>query len=221
MKLHADKLACPRRENPTAVKTMLRRRQTERGGKAFWDAEQLDRDLASRWIPRIASEALCPRKARVRTLRTGKDHIRLTWRSDGGRRQAHLDALVSHELPTGAPVLSAAPIPPEQGCGPHRKRVQQNTDPTRLRGDFPMPLALLAQRAATTIENSGTVEDAQTAIRFAALLGGAQRLARRTGQRPVGLEGEVLPRETPRFEGARRSKACHSPAQAPARLWIL
>src|SRR5206468_5638021 len=77
----------------------------------------------------------------------------------------------------------------------------QNTDPTRLRGDFPMPLALLAQRAATTIENSGTVEDAQTAIRFAALLGGAQRLARRTGQRPVGLESEILPAETTRFPG--------------------
>jgi len=47
MKLHAEKQACPRRGNPTAVKTMLRRRQTERGGKEFWDAEQLHRDLAS------------------------------------------------------------------------------------------------------------------------------------------------------------------------------
>ena len=175
--------------------------QPERGGKAFWDAEQLDRDLASRWIPRIASEAFCPRKARVRTLRTGKDHIRLTWRSDGGRRQAHLDALVSHELPTGAPVLSAAPVPPEQRRGTHRERVQQNTDPTGLRGGFPMPLARLSQRAAATIENSGTVEDAQTAISLAALLGGAQRLARRTGQRPIGLESEILPAETTRFPG--------------------
>ncbi len=47
MKLHAEKQACPRRENPPAVKTILRRRQTERGGKEFWDAEQLHRDLAS------------------------------------------------------------------------------------------------------------------------------------------------------------------------------
>ena len=146
-RLHSEKHSCPRRRHTVADEAVLRRCfrcQPERGGKAFWDAEQLDRDLASRWIPRIASEAFCPRKARVRTLRTGKDHIPLTWRSCGGRRQAHLDALVSHKLPTGAPVLSAAPIAPEQRCGTHRERVQQNTDPTRLRGDFPMPLALLA-----------------------------------------------------------------------------
>ena len=64
-----------------------------------------------------------------------------------------------------------------------------------------MPLARLSQRAAATIENSGTVEDAQTAISEALLLGGAQRLARRTGQRPIGLESEILPAETTRFPG--------------------
>ena len=30
-----------------AVKAMLHRRQTEQGGKAFWNTEQLDRDVAS------------------------------------------------------------------------------------------------------------------------------------------------------------------------------
>ena len=178
---------------------MLSRCQTERGGKVFWDAEELDRDLASRWRTRIASEPFCPREARVGTLRAGKDHFCAAKRSCGGRRQAHLDALVSHELPTGAPVLSAAPIAPEQRCGTHRERVQQATSPTRFRGAFPMPLARLSQRAAATIENSGTVEDAQTAISEALLLGGAQRLARRTGQRPIGLESEILAREATRF----------------------
>src|SRR6266566_1254777 len=109
MRLHSEKQACPRRRNPTAVKTVLSRRQTERDGKAFWDAEQSDRDLASRWSTRIASEPLCPREARVRSLRAGQDHVRFVWRSCGGRRQAHLDALVPHELHTGAPVLSPAP----------------------------------------------------------------------------------------------------------------
>ena len=108
---------------------------------------------------------------------------------------------MAHELHAGTPVLSAAPVPPEQRCGTHRERVQQNTDPTGLRGGFPMPLARLSQRAAATIENSGTVEDAQTAISFAALLGWAQRLARRAGQRPIGLESEILPAETTRFPG--------------------
>jgi hypothetical protein len=40
-----------------AAKAVLSRRQPERGGKAFWDAEQLDRDLASRWSMSIASQS--------------------------------------------------------------------------------------------------------------------------------------------------------------------
>src|SRR6266568_6948547 len=96
--------------------------------------------------------------------------------------------------------------------------MQQATSPTRLRGCFPVPLTLQTLWAATTIEDAGAVEDAQTAIGKALLLGWAQRLASRTGQRPVGLEGEVLPRETPRFPGQGARSACHSPAQAPAQL---
>src|SRR5260370_14313560 len=79
--------------------------------------------------------------------------------------------------------------------------MEQYTGPTRLRGCLPGPLTLLAERAAATIEYPGAVEHAQTAIGFAALLGWAQRLASRTVQHPVGLEGEVLPRETPHFPG--------------------
>src|SRR5947199_10209030 len=100
-----EKHSCPRRRDIVTDEVVLCRCfrcEPERGGKAFWDAEQLDRDLASRWIPRMASEAFCPRKARVRPLRTGKHHIPLTWRSDGGRREAHPDALVSHGLLTPA-----------------------------------------------------------------------------------------------------------------------
>ena len=197
-----------------AAKAVLSRRQTERGGKDFWDAEQLDRDVVSRWSTRIASQPLCPREAIVRSLRAGKDHFRFAWRSCGGRRQAHLDALVSHELHTGAPVRSTAPIPPEQRRGTNPERMQQYTDPTRLRGCFPVPLTLQTLWAAATIEYPGAVEHAQTAIGFAALLGWAQRLAIWAVQHPVGLEGEVLPRETPRFEGARQPQACHSLAPA-------
>ena len=64
-----------------------------------------------------------------------------------------------------------------------------------------MPLTLQTLWTATAIADLGAVEDAQTAIGFVALLGWAQRLARRTDQRPIGLEGEVLPRETIRFPG--------------------
>jgi len=47
----------------------------------------------------------------MRPLCAGQDHFRFAWRSGGNRQQAHLDALVSHELHTGAPVASPAPIP--------------------------------------------------------------------------------------------------------------
>ncbi len=50
----------------------------------------------------------------MRALRTGEDHVRGGRLRGGGRRQAHLDALVSHELYTDAPMLSPAPIPPEE-----------------------------------------------------------------------------------------------------------
>src|SRR3989440_12427833 len=109
-RLHSEKHVCPRRRNPTALKTILSSRQTERDGKAFWDAEQSDGHPARCWGSRVASEPLCPREARVGTLRAGKNHLRFAWRSCGGRWQAHLDALGSHELHAGAPGRSAAPI---------------------------------------------------------------------------------------------------------------
>src|SRR5260370_7410632 len=113
-RLHSEKHSCPRKRDTVADEAALRRCfccQTERSGKAFWDAEQLDRDPASRWIPRIASEPFRPRKASVRPLRAGKDHICLTWRSDGGGGQAHLDPLMSPALPPGPPLLSPVPVP--------------------------------------------------------------------------------------------------------------
>src|SRR6266700_5027319 len=138
----------------------------------------------------------------ARTLRAGQDHVRAAKRSCGGRRQAHLNALVPHELHAGAPVLSPAPIPRSRsGVGPTRRGCEPHTDPTWFCGCFPVPLTPQTLWAATTIEDAGAVEHAQTAIGKALLLGWAQRLASRTGQRPIGLEGEVLPRETTRFPG--------------------
>src|SRR6266446_1874108 len=117
MRLHSEKQACPRRKNPTAIKTVLSRCQTERDGKAFWDAEQPDHHLARCWDSCVASEPLCPREASVGTLGAGKDHVRCAWRSGDGRRYADLNPLASHELYTGASVFSAAPILPEQRRG--------------------------------------------------------------------------------------------------------
>src|SRR6266516_6605087 len=125
MRLHSEKQACPRRGNPTAVKTMLRRGQTERDGKAFGDTQQSHRHLTGGWDSCVASEPLCPREASMGALGAGQDHFCVARRSGGGRRQAHLDALVSQELHTGTPMLSAAPIPPEQWRGTNLERMQQ------------------------------------------------------------------------------------------------
>jgi hypothetical protein len=51
----------------------------------------------------------------VSTLRARKDHVHIGGRRGGRwrwRRQAHLNTLMAHELHTGAPVFSAAPISP-------------------------------------------------------------------------------------------------------------
>jgi hypothetical protein len=110
----------------------LSRRQPERGSKGCWDAEELDRDVTSCWRTCIANQPLFPRETRVRSLRTGQDHVRGAWRS-GGRRQTHLDALVSHKLHTSAPVLSAAPIPRSRsGAGSTRSACEPHTHLTRL-----------------------------------------------------------------------------------------
>src|SRR4051812_47762257 len=84
--------------------------------------------------------------------------------------------------------------------------MEQATSPTQLRGCLPVPLTLRTLWAAATIADSGTVEDAQTAIGFTALLVWAQGLASWTVKPSVGLEGEVLPRETPalKAQGDRR-----------------
>ena len=170
MRLHPEKQAGPRRGNPTAVKTVLNRRQTERGGKGFWDAEQSDRHLVRCWDAHVTSEPLWPREARVRSLRAGQDHFRFARRSGGGRRQAHLDVLVSHELHTGTPVLSPAPVAPEQRGRSDDERMQKHTHLARLRGSAAIPLTLVAQGTGTTTADAGRIDHAQAPIGFLAPL---------------------------------------------------
>src|SRR5215471_19308916 len=67
MKLHAEKRASPRR-GPPVVRRMLSRRQTEPGGKVFWDAKQFHRHLPSCGNASIASQPLLPGETRMRAL---------------------------------------------------------------------------------------------------------------------------------------------------------
>jgi hypothetical protein len=61
----------------------------------------------------------------MRALCAGQDHFRFGRLRGGRRQQAHFDALVSHELQTGAPVFSAAPILPEERLIPNHPRIAQ------------------------------------------------------------------------------------------------
>jgi hypothetical protein len=206
MRLHPEKRACPRRGNTPTVKAVLDRHQSERGGKGCWDTEQLDRDWASSFRARIASEPPCPREARVRALRTGEDHVRGAWRSCGGRRQAHINALVSHELDAGAPVFSAAGVAPEQRRGTHSQRMQQHTHLAWLCDRAPIPLTVLAQRARAAGTNTGRIDHPQTSVRFPTPLLDAKRLPCWTLERPIGLERKVLARKAPGFPGSGRGR---------------
>ena len=110
MRLYAEKQACPRRRNPTTLKTVLSCRQSERDGKAFWDAEQSDCHPPSCERTRIASQPLCPRKSRVCTLGTRKGRRRDGETGGGGRPDLDLDALMAHQLDAGPSVVPTTPV---------------------------------------------------------------------------------------------------------------
>jgi hypothetical protein len=56
MRLHSEEQDGPRRGSLQTTEELLIHGQSERGGKGFWDAVQLERDPTSRWNAGIASE---------------------------------------------------------------------------------------------------------------------------------------------------------------------
>ena len=201
MRLHSEKQACPRRRNLTAIKTVLSRRQTERDGKAFWDAEQSDRHPSSREGTRIASQSLCPRKPIVGTLGTRKGRRFDGEAGRGGRFDLDLDALMAHQLDARTSMEATTPVTPENGFRPNHQWMQQHTHLARLLGCAALPLTLLAQGTGTATTDTGRIDHAQAPIGFSALLMGTKLLASGTAQRPIWLERKVLTREAARFPG--------------------
>ena len=105
---------------------MLSHRQAKEGGEGFWDAEQLDGDRASRWIPHIASQPFLPTQTIMCALCTGEGQRRDSW--IGGESRLHLDLQVlAVQLQTCSPMLPSAPVTPKQRSRAHGKRVQQHT----------------------------------------------------------------------------------------------
>ena len=118
MRPHSEKQACPRRRSSKAAEAVLSRGQSERGGKAFWDAEQFDHHPARCWGACIASEALLPAETIMRPLRTGQKCRRENWADRTARLYLHLQALVSQQVQARPPMKPPAPVPPEQRSSP-------------------------------------------------------------------------------------------------------
>ena len=160
MRLHAEKQACPRRRNPTALKTVLSCRQTERDGKAFWDAEQSDCHPPSREGTCIASQPLCPRKPIMGTLGTRKG-CRLDSEADGGGRpDLDLDALMTQQLDARPSVVPTTPVTPLDGFGTNDHWMQQHAHLARFSSSATLPLTLLPERTGAATADAGCIDHA-------------------------------------------------------------
>ena len=135
----------------------------------------------------------------MRTLCAGEDRVRGGWRSGGGRRQAHLDALLSQEPHTSASVDPAAGVAPEQRCRTDTKRMQEDAHLARLCGRAAIPLTRLSQWTRATVTNAGHIHQTQIAVSLPTPLLEVKRLSCGTAQRPIRLERKVGSGEAPRF----------------------
>jgi hypothetical protein len=120
----------------------------------------------------------------------------------------HVYPLMAQELDTGPTIPPAAPVSPQQRSRSDREGMQQYTHLTRLGCHFPLPLALLAQRARAATADAGGVHDAQASIGFPAPFVGRELLPSGTAQCAIGLQGKVATREAIGFPG--RSDFCGS-----------
>jgi hypothetical protein len=130
-----------------------------------WHTEELDCGLPLGWDARIASQPLCPREPKVRSLRPRQDHQRRCGAALAKWTLClpHLDVLIMQKPHAGSPMLSPAPILPEERRTSDGEEMEEDTDLARLCGGVTIPLALLAQRTGTTTADAGSIHprDAQ------------------------------------------------------------
>ena len=191
MRLHPEKYACPRRKNPKAAETMLSRDQTERGGKAFWDAEQFDPHPARCWGTRIASQSLLKVETVMRALRTRKRRRRGVRAHGESLLHLHLEVLAAQRQ-AGPSMVPTTPVPPEQRFRPDDEWMQQHAHLARLGGGAALPLALLPQRTGTATADTSCIHHAQAPIGLSTPFVGNERLVGRTAQRAIRWEGKIL-----------------------------
>ncbi len=180
-------------------RTTLSRRQTERDGKSFWDAEEFDRQRTRYRGARIASGSLLPVETIMRPLRTGQGRRRDRWAGRTAGFHLHLHPLVRQQVDARPSMVTTTPIPPEYRSRADDQWMEQHADLARLCCGVAIPLTLLAQRTGAATANAGGIDHTQTAIGFSTPLMGRKRLPCWTPQRPIGLERKILPREAACF----------------------
>ena len=123
-RLHWEKQACRGEGTPWQPRLCEAVAKPSEAAKLAGMRDLLDRDMASRWSTRRASPAALPTRGERALAAHGKGSLPFAWRSCGARWQAHLDALVSHELPAGAPIVlsHSGAGPPRRGCSRTRMR---------------------------------------------------------------------------------------------------
>src|SRR5439155_26421051 len=127
----------------------------------------------------------------MRALCTGQGHRRDGWGSGVPKLHLDLHALVTKQLYAHPSMVSATPVPPEDGLRSDGQCMQQHADLAGLRSGAAIPLTLLAQGAPTTTANASCIDHAQTAVGFSAPLMNTKLLIRRAAQRPIPWEGKV------------------------------
>lgn len=161
----------PRKGKRKAASSALSYCQTERGGKPFWDAEEVDRHLARGWNPRVPCEPLRKIETIMRTLRTRE---RNWWGNRTGREALrhfqHLHSLGMEQLSAHPSMTSSTPITPEEWSGTDDEWMEQNADLARLAGRSAIPLTLLPKFAGTATADAGCIDHAQASIGFSASL---------------------------------------------------
>jgi hypothetical protein len=165
------------------------------------DAAQPDRHLTSGWSARIASQSLCPREPIMSALCSGKGRRLDSEAGASGGTDLDHNTLLAYQLDARPPVESTAPVIPEQGSRTDDEWMQQHAHLAGLGGSAAIPLTLLAQRTRTATADAGGIHQAQAPVGLSASFVCRKRLTGWTTQRPIRLEGEILPREATRFPG--------------------
>ena len=91
--------------------------QAEPSGKAFWNTEQLERELTSRCGASVACEPLLPGFGEYALAAHGR---RCGWPIRGDDGLLHVQLLMAQQLDASLPLFPSWPVMPEQGILPLR-----------------------------------------------------------------------------------------------------